>query len=271
MKKEEVSRRIQIIMTKKPSKLNILLTNDDGIYSEGIKALYDSLNQIGNVTIVAPDAERSAVGHAITLSDPLRVKEVKRNGKFFGYATTGTPADCVKLAIRAILKKKPDIVISGINLGPNTGYSVLYSGTVSGATEGAILGIPSFAISLATFENPDYTFAADFAKKLTKIILDNNGLPQGTLLNVNVPAVGSKRIKGVKIVRQSKVAIKERFDKREDPRKRTYYWLTGEIVESDGQKDADIEAIRNNYISITPIHCDLTNYDFVKNLKKWKF
>ena len=145
--------------------MNILLTNDDGIFSEGIRALYESLKQIGNVTIVAPDSERSAVGHAITLSDPLRVKKVIRGGKFFGYATTGTPADCVKLAIRAILKKRPDLVVSGINLGPNVGYSVLYSGTVSGATEGAILGIPSFAISLATFTNPDYSFAADFAKK----------------------------------------------------------------------------------------------------------
>ncbi|MCK9603420.1 MAG: 5'/3'-nucleotidase SurE [Candidatus Omnitrophica bacterium] len=249
--------------------MNILLTNDDGIYSEGIRALYKSLKGIGNVTIVAPDTERSAVGHAITLSDPLRVKSVNREGKFFGYATTGTPADCVKLAIRAILKKRPDIVISGINLGPNTGYSVLYSGTVSGATEGAILGIPSFAISLATFQNPDYTFAVEFAKKLTRIILNNKGLPEGTLLNVNIPAVDKKCIKGVKIVRQSKTAIKERFDKREDPRKHVYYWLTGEAVESDNQEDADIEAIRNNYISITPIHCDMTNYEFIKELKTW--
>ncbi|MDD5019455.1 MAG: 5'/3'-nucleotidase SurE [Candidatus Omnitrophica bacterium] len=250
--------------------MNILLTNDDGIYSEGIRALYRSLKTIGNVTVVAPDTERSAVGHAITLSDPLRVKKVKRDGAFFGYATTGTPADCVKLAIWAILKKKPDMVVSGINLGPNTGYSVLYSGTVSGATEGAIIGIPSFAISLATFENPDYAVAADFAKKLAKKILANEGLPQGTLLNVNIPVVDKKRIKGVKIVRQSKTAIKERFDKREDPHKRTYYWLTGEVIESDGQKDADIEAIRQNYISITPIHCDMTNYEFMGNLKKWK-
>ncbi|MCK9614710.1 MAG: 5'/3'-nucleotidase SurE [Candidatus Omnitrophica bacterium] len=251
--------------------MNILLTNDDGIYSEGIRALYKSLKEIGNVTIVAPDTERSAVGHAITLSDPLRVKSVNREGKFFGYATTGTPADCVKLAIRAILKKRPDIVISGINLGPNTGYSVLYSGTVSGATEGAILGIPSFAISLATFENPNYTIAADFAKKLTKTILDNKGLPEGTLLNVNIPAVDKKHIKGIRIVRQSKTAIKERFDKREDPHKRIYYWLTGEAIESDNQEDADIEAIRNNYISITPIHCDMTNYNFIKKLQGWKF
>ncbi len=250
------------------TKINILLTNDDGIYSEGIRALYESLKTIGKVTIVAPDAERSAVGHAITLSDPLRVKKVNRNGKFFGYATTGTPADCVKLAIRALLKKKPDLIVSGINLGQNVGYSVLYSGTVSGATEGAILGIPSFAISLATFTNPDYSFAAKFAKKLAKQIIQNKGLPKGTLLNVNIPAVNQKYIKGIRIVKQSEKAIEERFDKREDPRKRTYYWLTGEIIKSDKKEDADIETIRNNYISITPIHCDMTNYEFMGNLKK---
>lgn len=251
--------------------MNILITNDDGIYSEGIRALYESLKTIGKVTIVAPDAERSAVGHAITLSDPLRVKKVNRFGKFFGYATTGTPADCVKLAIRALLKKKPDLIVSGINLGPNVGYSVLYSGTVSGATEGAILGIPSFAISLATFTNPDYSFSAKFAKKLAKQIIQNKGLPKGTLLNVNIPAVSRKDIKGIRIVRQSEKAIEERFDKREDPRKRIYYWLTGEVVKSDKKEDADIETIRNNYISITPIHCDMTDYDFIEKLKVWKF
>lgn len=251
--------------------MNILITNDDGIFSEGIRALYESLKKIGNVTVVAPDTERSAVGHAITLSDPLRVKKVTRGGKFFGYATTGTPADCVKLAIRAILKKKPDLVVSGINLGPNVGYSVLYSGTVSGATEGAILGIPSFAISLATFTNPDYGFATEFAKKLAKQILKHKNLPKGTLLNVNIPAVEKKRIKGVRIVKQSGRAIEERFDKREDPRKRIYYWLTGEIIKSDAKEDADIETIRKNYISITPIHCDMTDYDFIEKLKRWRF
>jgi 5'-nucleotidase len=251
--------------------MNILLTNDDGIYAEGIRALYESLKGIGNVTVVAPDTERSAVGHAITLSDPLRVKKVFRGGKFFGYATTGTPADCVKLAIRAILKKKPDLVVSGINLGPNVGYSVLYSGTVSGATEGAILGIPSFAISLATFTNPDYSFAAEFAKKLARQILKHKNLPKGTLLNVNIPAIAKKRIKGVRIVKQSGRAIEERFDKREDPRKRIYYWLTGEIIKSDAKEDADIETIRKNYISITPIHCDMTDYDFMDKLRQWKF
>jgi len=248
--------------------MKILLTNDDGIYAEGIRALYGALKDIGDVTVVAPDAERSAVGHAITLSDPLRVKKVNRGGKFFGYATTGTPADCVKLAIRAIMKKKPDLVISGINLGVNVGFSVLYSGTVSGATEGAILGIPSFAISLATFKNPDFSFTAEYARKLAKIVLKNS-LPRGTLLNVNIPAIAKKNIKGVKITCQSKAAYEERFDKREDPRKHTYYWLTGEVIEVDKRNDADTQAIRNHYVSVSPIHCDMTNYDFMDDLKGW--
>jgi len=201
----------------------------------------------------------------------LRVKNVKRSGSFFGYAVSGTPADCVKIAIRAILKDRPDIVVSGINLGPNVGYSVLYSGTVSGATEGAMLGIPSIAVSLGTFENPDYTFAAEFTKKTVLLIASKKGLPRGTLLNINIPAVPRSQIKGVRIVKQSKRAIEERFDKRQDPRKRTYYWLTGEVIESDDQDDADIETLRRNFVTVTPIHCDMTDYEFLQTLKEWNF
>lgn len=251
--------------------MKILLTNDDGIYAEGIRVLYNSLADLGDLTVVAPDTERSAVGHAITLSDPLRVKNVHRGGAFFGYAVTGTPADCVKIAIRAILKDRPDIVVSGINLGPNVGYSVLYSGTVSGATEGAMLGIPSIAVSLGTFEDPDYSYAAEFAKKAVLLVAGNKGLPKGTLLNINVPAVARGQIQGVRVVKQSARAIEERFDKREDPRRRTYYWLTGEVIGSDGQDDADLETLRRNYVTVTPIHCDMTDYGFLQTLKEWKF
>ena len=251
--------------------MKILITNDDGIYAEGIRMLYLALEDLGELTVVAPDTERSAVGHAITLSDPLRVKNVSRGGRFFGYAVTGTPADCVKIGIRAILSERPDIVVSGINLGPNVGYSVLYSGTVSGATEGAMLGIPSIAVSLGTFENADYGYAARFARKTVDMVARHKGLPRGTLLNINIPAVAPGQIKGVRIVKQSERAIEERFDKREDPRRRTYYWLTGEIIESDGQDDADLETLRNNYVTITPIHCDMTNYDFLETLKGWEF
>ena len=248
--------------------MKILLTNDDGINSEGIYSLYGQAKKIGDVTIVAPDAEQSAVGHAITLSQPLRVKEIMRNRHFYGYAVNGTPADCVKLGVRAILKSKPDIIVSGINLGPNLGTDVIYSGTVSAATEGTILGIPSFAISLVTYKNPDYEYAASFARRLIRLIA-RQGLPQDTLLNVNVPAVPKDKIKGVKITHQSKSRFIEVFDKRKDPRERTYYWLTGEMSRMEGDGEADDVAVKENYISITPIHFDMTDYGYLGELKKW--
>ncbi len=168
--------------------MKILLTNDDGINAKGLTTLRESIKEIADVIVVAPETEQSAVGHAITLSDPLRVREVDRNGEFIGYAVNGTPADCVKIAVRAILKDPPDMIVSGINLGANIATNVIYSGTVSAATEGTILGIPSIAISLATFVNPDFSFAANFAKRLA-LATHENGLPDGTLLNVNVPNV----------------------------------------------------------------------------------
>jgi 5'-nucleotidase len=250
--------------------MDILLTNDDGIYSEGIYVLYKVLRRIGKVSVVAPEAEQSAVGHAITMSNPLRVKEAYRRRKYFGYAISGTPADCVKIAIRSIFRKRPDLVVSGINLGPNTGFSTLYSGTVSGATEGAIFGIPSIAVSLGTFTSSDFDFAASFAASLTKMVY-KKGLPKGTFLNVNIPACHPSMIKGVKITRQGQTPILESYDKREDPRKRTYYWLTGEVMNLKGDEDSDIVALKKSYISITPLHCELTDYKFINELRGWKF
>jgi 5'-nucleotidase len=249
--------------------MDILLTNDDGIYAEGIFALYGELAKIGTVTVVAPYTEQSAVGHAITMSDPLRVKEVYRRARYFGYAVSGTPADCVKIAIRSLLRRRPGLVVSGINLGPNTGFSVLYSGTVSGATEGAIFGIPSIAVSLGTFTNPDFRVAAQFAAKLAKIVHER-GLPKGTFLNLNVPSCRPSKIKGVKITKQGKTPIIESFDKRVDPRKRTYYWLTGEVIDLKGEKDSDIVALKQGYITITPIQYDLTDYKFIDELRGWR-
>ena len=249
--------------------MRILLTNDDGIYAEGIYALATALKKIGNVTVVAPDTQRSAVGHAITIADPLRVVTAKRNGEFFGYAASGTPADCVKLGIKAIMKKRPDLVVSGINLGGNQGYNILYSGTVSGATEGALLGIPSLAVSLDTFVKPDFRAAAAFAVKLATLTKKNK-LPHGTLLNVNLPNIPASRIKGVRITSQSKTSFNDWFDKRTDPHGGAYYWMTGDFTPEDGDKDSDLNALRENYISITPIHFDLTNHRFITELKSWK-
>jgi 5'-nucleotidase len=248
--------------------MRILVTNDDGIYAEGIYALAGALARVGEVTVVAPDTQRSAVGHAITLTDPLRVTEARRNKKFFGYATSGTPADCVKLAIKSIMKGKPDLVVSGINLGANSGMNILYSGTVSGATEGALLGIPSFAISLDTFVNPEFSAAADFAAKLAQA-LKKKRLPRGTLLNVNVPAVPKGRLKGVKFTSQSHELFRDWFQKRTDPHGQTYYWMTGKFRTCSAKPGSDVEAIDKGHISVTPIQFDLTDYKFLSELETW--
>jgi 5'-nucleotidase len=247
--------------------MEILITNDDGITSEGICELARQIKKVGRVHIVAPDAERSAIGHAITLSIPLRVKEIQRNHRFFGHAVNGTPADCVKIAIRALLPKKPDLVISGINLGPNIGTDIIYSGTVSAATEGTILGIPSIAVSLTTYTKPDFEFAARFTRKLARFVFEN-GIEEDTLLNVNIPALPAKKIRGVRITRQAKSRYLEKFDARKDPRQRMYYWLTGEMVEAVEDGDTDSRAIKENYISITPIQFDMTNYRYVREIRK---
>lgn len=247
-------------------RLRILLTNDDGIHADGLYALYNELKKDHDVYIVAPYSEMSAVGHAITLNSPLRVQEIYRNGDFYGYAVTGTPADCIKIAVQELFKDKPpNIVLSGINLGANVGIDVLYSGTVSAATEGAYLGIKSAAISLATRKDPDFSFASRFSRQIIDFLLKNN-FNRGIALNVNIPAISSDNIKGVVFTRQAITQYREYFEKRIDPRGNTYYWLAGEItIEENGRPDTDILALQNNMITITPISCDLTS---VKDLEK---
>lgn len=246
----------------------ILLTNDDGIYAQGILAAWQELRKIAEVEVVAPDAERSAVGHAITLLLPLRTKEVIRRNARFGYAVNGMPADCVKLAVRAILPRQPDLVVSGINLGSNTGTNVIYSGTVSAATEARILGIPSIAVSLGTFTHPDFSYAARFTRKLALAVI-SKGLPPKTLLNVNVPNLAEAKIKGVAITRQGDSRVEERFEKRTDPRNQTYYWLDGTFRLQEMGKDADAKMVSEGYVSITPVQYDLTAYSAIDTLKAW--
>ena len=249
----------------------ILLTNDDGIYAEGLLALHNTLKTIADVVIVAPLTEQSAVGHAITLCDPIRVIELSKNPDELIYAVKGTPADCVKIAVRALLDRKPDVVISGINSGSNTAINVLYSGTVSAATEGTILGIPSAAISLSSYNWQDYSVAAEIGKNIALNIL-TNGMPEDTILNVNVPAVNKDQITGIQITRQGISRFKEFYDKKIDPRGRVYYWLTGDMHELDEHDpQTDVEAIKNNAVSITPIKIQLTNEIFLDKLKQWKF
>jgi len=251
---------------KKP---HILLTNDDGIFAPGLYELYLQIKNIAKVSVVAPDSERSAVGHAITISDPLRVMPFEKMGEFFGHAVNGTPADCVKIAFYALLDEKPDMVISGINYGSNTGINLIYSGTVSAATEGTILGIPSFAISLTTFKDADFSYAAKFATRLAPLIL-KNGLPKGTFLNVNVPNVSEENIRGVTITRMGSASYDDKYVRRVDPRNRVYYWLTGSRIEQEVSIEVDDGAIANNMVSITPIHYDMTNYRCLDEVAGWK-
>jgi 5'-nucleotidase len=250
--------------------MRLLLTNDDGVYAKGIEALYEQLRHEHEVLVVAPETEQSAVGHAITLMDPLRVKPVNRNGAFFGYAVNGTPADCVKLAIKELMEAPAELVVSGINLGANVGINVIYSGTVSAATEGTILGIPAIAVSVNSIRTPDFDPVSLFVRALVGEVA-TKGLPPRTLLNVNVPALPAAEIKGVRITRQGVTRFVERFDRRVDPRDAVYYWQCGStpLFEEDG--DTDGCALAEGYISITPIHYDLTNYAFLDALRGWAF
>jgi 5'-nucleotidase len=252
----------------KKRRLRILVSNDDGIDAPGIEAAVRELKKLGDVDVVAPDKQRSAVGHAITMNYPLRATKFYKNGVFFGHAIEGTPADSVKLAISSLLKEKPDLLVSGINHGSNTAISIIYSGTVSAATEGTVLGIPSIAVSLTTFGEPDFRFAAQFTRTLAEFVI-KKGLPHGTLLNVNIPAVKKKEVRGVVITRQGKTRWDDTFEVRRDPNNKEYYWLTGDLSVMDHSEDTDEIAIRNRFISITPIHYDLTDYETLAKIRKW--
>ena len=223
------------------------------------------------MTVVAPDAERSAVGHAITTLTPLRVKEFRRGRELMGYATNGTPADCVKIGVGSVLSgDPPDLVVSGINLGPNTGTNVIYSGTVSAATEARILGVPSIAISLGAFVEPDWRYAASLGRRIAAMVLDH-GLPGKVLLNVNVPNLPRSRIRGIRVTRQGDSSFVEDFTVREDPRLQPYYWLAGQYEMSDHDPDTDAWAIANGYVSITPVTFDLTAHGALEELAGWRW
>ena len=246
----------------------ILISNDDGIESDGIRALWREMRKIGEVFVVAPNTQQSAVGHSITIASPIRARKNLIDKNFYGYAVEGTPADSVKLAVRNLLKgRKIDLLISGINHGSNTAINTIYSGTVSAATEGMILGIPSIAMSLASFTYKDFSYAAKFSSKIAKLIL-KHGLPKGTLLNVNIPAVEKEKIKGVLITKQGKSFWDDHYESRLDPNNREYFWLTGKMAVMDKTLEFDEIAVRNNYVSITPIHYDLTDYTLYEELKK---
>jgi 5'-nucleotidase len=252
--------------------LTILLTNDDGIYAPGLAALYRELLRLGEVTVVAPESEQSAVGHAISLITPLRVKEVSINGGVEGWAVSGTPADCVKIALAELLPALPELVVSGINAGPNVGINVLYSGTVSAATEASILGIKGVAFSLNSYDkNADFATAAQIACDLLTHFKSWSRWTNGICLNVNLPALPRGQVKGVRITRQDTGPLVEHFERRVDPRKHVYYWLAEIHDRQAPALDTDYGALSQGYVSVTPIHHDLTDYRSLQDLQSLKW
>lgn len=254
-------------MTAKPT---ILVTNDDGINAPGIRALIAVMAEIGNVVVVAPDSPQSAMGHAITINNTIYLNKVSaENAAITEYSCSGTPVDCVKLAVNEILKKKPDLCVSGVNHGSNSSINVIYSGTMSAAVEAGIESIPAIGFSLLDYAwNADFEQVKPFIKKIALQVLDNK-LPEGTILNVNFPKLKTKDIKGVKICRQAKAIWQEKFDKRQTPYGRDYYWLTGDFVNLDKGEDTDEWALSNGYVSIVPVQFDLTAHHAIQQLNSW--
>ena len=247
--------------------MKILVTNDDGIYSSGIFALWDVAREFGDVDIIAPMNEKSAVSHGITISNPIYVKEIEREDGFKGLAVSGTPADCVKIGIKSLLPFKPDLILSGINIGSNLGNNIIYSGTVAAAIEGATLNIPSIAISIDSFKPRNFSTSKIVVRKIINFI-ENNAMPSGTILNINIPDCEPNNLKGYKITVQGNQYFKDNFDKRIDPRGREYFWMTGEIIDNDKELRYDGFAVSNDYASITPIHFMITNTSFLDELEK---
>ena len=260
--------------TKKKSEPVILITNDDGVAAPGIRALVESVKGLGKIVVVAPDKPQSGMGHAITIGHPLRMQKVNIFGpEVETFSCSGTPVDCVKLAVDKVIHSKPDICISGINHGANHSINVIYSGTMSAALEAAIESIPSIGFSLLDMSiEADFTAAKKYARILVEHVLKSKQNDKHLCLNVNIPIGEEKIIKGIRICRQAYAKYQEEFDERKDPHGRRYYWLTGEFLNFDKGKDTDVWALKNNYVSVVPVQFDLTNYDLKKKLEtNWKF
>lgn len=254
-------------MHKKPL---ILITNDDGITAPGIRTLIKVMNTIGDVVVVAPDSPQSGMGHAITVDATLHCKQEQiDDGPQTEYSTSGTPADCIKLAVHEILDRTPDLCVSGINHGSNSSINVIYSGTMSAAIEAGIEGIPAIGFSLLDYDwEANFEPTEDFIKTITLNVL-KNGLPKGIVLNVNFPKLKKQDIKGIKICRQAKANWVEEFDKRKNPHGKDYYWLTGKFVNLDKGEDTDEWALEHGYVSVVPVQFDLTAHHFIQQLNSW--
>ncbi|KVV13780.1 5'/3'-nucleotidase SurE [Flavobacterium sp. TAB 87] len=250
----------------------ILVTNDDGISAPGVRALIEVMSEIGEVVVVAPDKAQSAMGHAITINNTLYLNKIsKDDAEIPEYSCSGTPVDCVKLAVNEILKRKPDLCVSGVNHGSNSSINVIYSGTMSAAVEAGIEGIPAIGFSLLDYDwNANFEEIKSFIKKITLETLAN-GLANGVVLNVNFPKLAKKEIKGIKICRQANALWVEKFDKRQTPSGKDYYWLSGEFVNQDQGEDTDEWALKHGYISIVPVQFDLTAHHFKQQLNTWNW
>jgi 5'-nucleotidase len=246
----------------------ILVTNDDGVTAPGLNALVEAVLPLGDVFVVAPDSPQSGMGHAITINNLLRLDQVQIKSEATWYQCSGTPVDCVKIAIDKILHRKPDLCVSGINHGSNSSINVIYSGTMSAAMEGAIEGIPSIGFSYLNYSlQADLSGPKKYAHAIARTILQN-GLPEGTLLNVNFPNIPFAEIKGIKICRQAKAKWVEEFDERLDPNKRKYYWLTGKFKNYDGGEDTDEWALAHGFVSIVPVQFDFTAHHSIAFLNE---
>jgi len=252
--------------------MHILITNDDGIYAEGIYSLAMCLRKIARVTVAAPNREKSATGHAITMHSPITVKKITRFGKeITAFSINGTPADCIKLTLDVLLKEDPpDLVVSGINNGPNLGTDVIYSGTVSGAIEASIMGLPAIAVSMAHHQIMQFEDAAEFVNELVPYVMEHRHTSR-IIYNVNYPVCEKSFIKGVRITRLGVRRYVNNFVHRKDPRGNSYYWMAGELMDLPQDEDSDMTAVREHYISITPLHYDLTHDPLIPEMKKWSF
>ncbi len=253
-------------MMKKPL---ILVTNDDGMFAPGIKALVDVARTLGDVLVVAPNSPQSGMGHAITISDPLRLKRVDPFDGIEAYECTGTPVDCVKLANSVLLKDKTiDLCVSGINHGSNAAINILYSGTMSAAMEASLVGVDSIGFSLLDFSfDANFENGKPFIKKIMEHVL-KNGIPHAHLLNVNIPNLATKDIKGIKVCRQAEAMWVEEYTESKDPRQEKYYWLTGKFINKDTGEDTDVWALENGYISVVPSMHDLTKYETIPEMRE---
>lgn len=257
------------VKTPTGKKMNVLLTNDDGIQAEGLRALYRRFARDYPTTVVAPERERSAVSHSITLHKPLRLCHHRgADGVHDGYAVSGTPADCVKLGVLELLERRPDLVVSGINPGANVGINLNYSGTVSAAKEAALLGLPAIAVSVNSQAPRHYDAAAGFIAQLAEMVFEK-GLPGGTFLNVNLPDLPLSAMAGVRVSRQGVGVFADAFEKRTDPRNRVYFWQGCDPQTGYADLEVDGGALRHNFITICPLKCDMTAYDLLENLKAW--